>query len=292
MPGLMRTVLAFVVAVAASGCSPLRALDVGGADDATRVTTGISYGENARQKLDIYVPAGVDKPPVVVFFYGGSWTSGSRADYAFVGNALSSRGILAVVADYRLYPQVSYPDFVSDSARAVAWTLAHAGEYGGDTQRVFVAGHSAGAYNAAMVSLDARWLAAAGASPAQLAGWIGISGPYDFLPIQDKEVKPVFHFPDTPRGSQPIHHVGPGAPPALLLTRAEDGVVDPVRNTGELAAALHRAGVPVRERIFPGKGHFILVGAFSRLLRSADPVLDEVSGFVHGTPVRRQAARP
>jgi acetyl esterase/lipase len=273
-----------------AGCSPLRVLNGVVPDDASRTTFDIGYGEDTRQKLDIYAPPGVAHPPVVVFFYGGSWTSGSRRDYKFVGDALSSHGILAVVADYRVYPQAAYPGFVDDAARAVAWTLAHIAEYGGDPGRVFVAGHSAGAYNAAMVALDGRWLARYGSSPRRLAGWIGISGPYNFLPIQDETVKPVFHFPETPLDSQPINHVSADAPPTLLLTGDQDTVVDPVRNTGALAASLRRAGVPLQEQVYPGKGHAIMVGAFARPLRWTAPVLQRVADFVAGVAPARPAA--
>jgi acetyl esterase/lipase len=292
MRGFSRLMALIALAFSLGACSPLRVLNGVVPDDASRVTRDIAYGEDARQKLDIYAPPGVEHPPVVVFFYGGSWTNGSRADYKFVGDALASHGILAVLADYRVYPQVSYPDFVADSAQAVAWTFAHIPEYGGDSKRVFVAGHSAGAYNAAMVALDTRWLGRFGASPAQLAGWIGISGPYNFLPIQDEAVKLVFHFPGTSPDSQPIHHVTRGAPPALLLTGDDDKVVDPQMNTDELATALRGAGVPVQEHIYAGKGHAIMVGAFGRPLRWTVPVLDRVADFVNAPSAQRVAAHP
>lgn len=292
MRGFSRLTALLTLTAALAACSPLRVLNGVVPDGASRLSEGVAYGNDARQKLDIYAPPGVERPPVVVFFYGGSWTNGSRKDYKFVGDALNSRGILAVLPDYRVYPQVGYPGFVDDSAHAVAWTLGHIAEYGGDPTRVFVAGHSAGAYNAAMVALDARWLARFDARPAQLAGWIGISGPYNFLPIQDEAVKPVFHFPDTPADSQPIHHVTRAAPPALLLTGGDDKVVDPGINTGELAAALRAAGVPVTEKTYPGKGHAITVGAFARPLRWTAPVLDQVSDFVRSEPARPLAAHP
>ena len=118
---------------------------------------------------------------MVVFFYGGSWNSGSRDDYGFVGEALASRGIVVVIADYRLYPQVRYPAFLQDNAHAVAWTYQHIAEHGGDPHQLYVMGHSSGAYNASMLALDPRWLKAVNLSPTMLKGWIGLAGPYDFL---------------------------------------------------------------------------------------------------------------
>ncbi|WMD21515.1 alpha/beta hydrolase [Achromobacter seleniivolatilans] len=284
--------LACLIVLSLAACSPLTVLNGAVPDHASRVVSGVPYGQDARQQMDIYAPPGVEKPPVVVFFYGGSWQSGSRADYKFVGDALASRGIMAVIADYRLYPQVSYPDFVEDSARAVAWALHHIAEYGGDPGRVFVAGHSAGGYNAAMVALDARWLARFDASPAMLRGWIGMAGPYDFLPIVARSLKPVFHFPDTPPDSQPIAHVSANAPPALLMVGLADTTVDPARNTEGLAAALQAAHVPVTVVRYDRLGHALLAGALARPLRWRAPVLDDLAGFVLDRPasVRNQQA--
>lgn len=246
-----------------------------------RVVKNLSYGEDARQKLDIYIPVKMHSPPdVVVFFYGGNWNTGTRSQYGFVGKALASRGIMTVVADYRLSPQVAYPVFIEDSAQTVAWTLKHIGQYGGNTGRIFVAGHSAGAYNAAMVALDPRWLAKFGATPAQLKGWIGIAGPYDFLPIVEESIKPAFLFPNTPADSQPIRHVSAFAPPTLLISGTADTVVDPVRNSMRLATDLRNAQVSVQNITFEGIGHGMLVGAFAPLLRLYVPVLDDISNFV------------
>lgn len=285
--------LAGLAILAQTACSPITVLNALSGSPAT-VSSGIPYGDDARQKLDIYAPRGVASPPVVVFFYGGSWSGGSRGEYAFVGNALASRGIMAVIADYRVYPQVSYPAFVEDSARAVAWALRHVGGYGGNPRRLFVAGHSAGAYNAAMVALDPRWLAEFGAAPSMLRGWIGLAGPYDFLPIVDEDIKPVFHFPGTPPDSQPLMHAADAAagPPALLLAGSADTTVDPLRNSARLAAALRAARVDVVSDIYRNVGHAMLAGAFGHPLRWVAPVLDDVAGFVQHAPPYAVAPLP
>ena len=176
--------------------------------------------------------------------------------------------------------RVTYPDFVADTAQAVAWTLDHIGAYGGDAGRVFLAGHSAGGYNAAMVALDPRWLARFGHSPQQLKGWIGMAGPYEFLPIVSRTLRPIFHFPDTPPDSQPVVHAGADAPPTLLMAGTDDTLVDPVRNTRALADALRRAGARVEQVEYPGLGHQMLAGALARPLRWRAPVLDDLSRFV------------
>lgn len=252
--------------------------------DGAHAVQDIAYGPGERNKLDVYTPVKLHcAAPVVVFFYGGNWVRGRRDNYAFVGRALASRGIVAVVADYRLYPEVKYPDFLHDAAQAVAWTVRHAGRYGGDPKRVFVMGHSAGAYNAAMVALDARWLGREGVSPAQLRGWIGLAGPYDFIPIKNLTARPVFHFPNTPVESQPIVHVSRRAPPALLIAPEEDSLVNPRRNTGGLARSLREQGIPVTERYYGRVNHASLMASFATPARWLAPTLDLVEQFVAGS---------
>lgn len=264
------------------GCSPLKVLNAFTPGGTFNKTADLSYGNDLRNRLDVYTPIDTAaNAPVVVFFYGGSWNTGSRSDYSFVGEALASRGIVAVLADYRLYPQVHYQGFLDDSARAVGWAREHIGQYGGDPARLYVMGHSAGGYNAAMIALDPKWLAAVNMKPSMISGWIGLAGPYDFLPVENPDVKPVFFFPDSPPDSQPINHVSAESPPALLMAARDDTVVNPARNTGGMARRLREQGVSVRELYFPRPGHATLVAAFSRPMRGLAPVLDEVVNFIH-----------
>lgn len=270
-----------------TACSPLKMLNALTPDSTFDKTEGIAYGDDPRQKLDVYVPRHpLENAPVVVFFYGGSWNSGSRSDYSFVGEALASRGVVAVLADYRLYPQVRYPLFLEDGAKAVAWTHDHIHRFSGDPQRLYLMGHSSGAYNVAMLALDPGLLGAVGMSPHDLRGWIGLAGPYDFLPIQNPDVRPVFFWPDSPPQSQPINHVSRGAPPALLMASRDDDLVNPTRNTGGLARKLRQAGVPVQDFYFSRTGHATLVATLSRPMRGLAPVLDEVSAFIRATPTQ------
>ncbi|MCR8721695.1 alpha/beta hydrolase [Pseudomonas syringae] len=279
------TLMTGAVLVALSGCSPLKLLNTLNPSGPVDHVYGLAYGPDPRHTLDVYTPKSKpDNAPVVVFFYGGSWNSGSKTDYAFVGEALAARGMVVVIADYRLYPQVRYPSFLEDSAKALAWAYKHAKTYGGDPDRLYVMGHSAGAYNAAMLALDPRWLAREGLAPSILSGWIGLAGPYDFLPIENADVKPVFFFPNSPPDSQPINHVSASAPPALLMASNTDTLVNPKRNTGGLAQKLRAANVPVRDLYFSRTNHGTLVGAFAKLLSGLAPVVDEVDMFVKHTP--------
>lgn len=246
-------------------------------------TRDLAYGDGPRRRLDVYRPAALatdDKAPVVVFLYGGSWREGDKADYRFVADALTARGIVTVIADYRLFPEVGYPGFLDDSAAAVAWTFAEIGRFGGDPRRIFVAGHSAGAYNAAMVAFDPRWLRPFGLSPRQLRGFVGLAGPYNFLPIVDAGVKEVFHWPDTPPDSQPIAHVTRDSIPALLIAARKDTFVYPTKNTEPLAAKLKSLGVDVTVDLHDRVNHITLIGAMARPLRFLAPVEREFTDFV------------
>jgi acetyl esterase/lipase len=240
-------------------------------------TASAAYGPDPAQRVDIYRPATTQDAPVVLFFYGGSWQGGRRADYAFVGAALAERGMLAVVADYRRFPQVRFPDFVADGALALRWTRDHAADFGADPQRLFVAGHSAGAHIAALLATDAQYLQRVGLAPRDLRGAIGIAGPYDFLPITDPDLKPIFgREADWPR-SQPVNFVDGDEPPFLLLHGEDDKLVWP-RNSERLAARLRGAGIAVDYRPYPDLGHVRILGG----LRSAAfaPTLSDVEAFV------------
>ncbi|UJW80024.1 alpha/beta hydrolase [Hydrogenophaga sp. SL48] len=270
-------------------CSPLRVINALVPTGTHRFTADQAYGPDARQRLDVYQPdPPVADAPIVVFFYGGSWSSGRRQDYRFVGEALASRGIVTLVADYRLSPQVRYPVFVQDSALALRWAVDRAANLGASPQRVFAVGHSAGAYNAAMLALDPRWLGAVALAPERLAGWVGLAGPYDFLPIGVPEVRVAFEWPQTPADSQPLFHArrsGPGrVPRTLLLAARNDTLVDPRRNTQALASALGQRGIAVELELLEGVSHTTLIGAMAAPLRGLAPVLDRVSAFITRPP--------
>lgn len=276
-----RTGIAAAILTVLTACSPLGLLNATAPSTGYRRDAGIAYGALPRQKLDVYAPDGARGPlPVVVFFYGGAWQEGRREDYRFAGEALAARGFLAVVPDYRVYPEVRYPDFLRDGAAAVRWVREHARDHGGDPGRLFLMGHSAGAYNAAMLALDGRWLAEAGLDPkVALRGWIGLSGPYDFLPIRTPVIQTIFGPREQWPATQPVAYVSTGAPPALLVTGGADTRVLPA-NTERMAARLRDAGVSVKTYIYADMGHGRTVAALARPFRSDPPILEEIGRFV------------
>ncbi len=246
-----------------------------------QITRGVAYAPGPRGGVDIYRPSAARTPsPVVVFIYGGSWGSGRRGDYTFVGTALAGKGFVAVIPDYRVYPEVRWPSFLEDNARAVAWARDHAAEYGGDPHRLFVMGHSAGAYNAVELGVDRRWLAAVGMDPKRdLRGVIGLAGPYDFLPLDSDELKIIFGPPEGRAATQPINYVDGRNPPLFLATDTADTVVRP-GNTERMAAKVRAAGGSVETREYKGLSHELLVGAIATPLRLLAPVLRDVTDFI------------
>jgi acetyl esterase/lipase len=280
-----RHLIAAAVAATLGACSPLGALNgvnnlTPGDGGTAREATAIAYGADARQKLDVYTPAKAANAPVVVFFYGGSWNSGRRQDYAFAARALAAQGFVVVVPDYRLVPQVRFPAFVEDGAAAVAWTRANIGSYGGNAAAIGVAGHSAGAYIAAMVTLDPRWLAAAGA-PGAVKAAVGLAGPYDFLPfVPGGAADAALGGQPDASVTQPINFARANAPPMLLLNGADDSTVYP-RNAERLAAALQTAGATADKRIYPDIGHIGILLAISKPFRGKAPALADTADFLH-----------
>jgi acetyl esterase/lipase len=285
----MRLLLVFC-ALLLGACSPTAAFNrlalaqSGGVD----VVRGQAYGEHPRQRLDVYTPErGGAARPVLVFLYGGAWDSGDRATYGFAGAALASKGFVTVVPDYRLYPEVRYPAFLQDGAAAVRWARDHAREFGGDPERIVLMGHSAGAYNAAMLALDPSWLAAAGVEAGTVKAWAGLAGPYDFLPLDDEATIRTFgEAPDLP-ATQPVNFVSRDDPPAFLATGSDDERVAP-RHTVTLGARLRAAGAVADSRIYPGLGHVGIALALSAPFRRRAPVLDEATRFL----LQRSAVQP
>ncbi|HQR88634.1 MAG TPA: alpha/beta hydrolase, partial [Caulobacter sp.] len=262
-------------------CSPLSLFATFTPKDAARTPLrGSAYGPGPRQRLDVYAPPNAtDAQPVAIFFYGGSWDSGRRGDYAWAGRALAAQGFLTLVPDYRLYPEVVFPDFLDDGASAVRWAVDNAAALGGDPQRIVLIGHSAGAYNAAMLALDPRYLKAAGVERSVVRAFAGLSGPYDFLPLDGPITRRTFGAAGDLPATQPGLYAAAGSPAAFLASGDADTTVYP-RNTRKLAAALRQAGARVEERHYPGLDHADTVLALSRPFRGKTDLLSQMTAFL------------
>jgi acetyl esterase/lipase len=244
-----------------------------------RVHRALAFGSDPRQKLDVYVPDGLKGPaPVVLFFYGGGWQGGNRGDYLAFGQAFASAGMVAAVADYRLYPQVKYPGFVEDAAAALAFVRAHAADYGGDPGRIFLTGHSAGAYNAVMVASEPKFIAAHGGGLDWIRGVIGIAGPYNFLPMSDPVYVDMFHGTNN-TDCMPVHHVDGLRPPMLLISGSDDDTVG-LCNTNDMSERLRRFGSDVKVIFYKGVGHVGVILALVRGFRGIAPVRRDMLDFI------------
>lgn len=243
-----------------------------------KVGSDIAYADGPRHKLDVYAPeARGALAPVVFFIYGGGWSRGEKYEYQFVGQALASRGFVVVVADYRLYPEVAYPDFLYDSANALAWVEDNIAAYGGDPNRLYLAGHSAGAYNAVMLALDPSFLREYGVTM-PIHGVAALSGPFDFYPFEYNEVRDTFGKAPNPQGTQPINLVTAESPPMYLATGTTDPIVR-MQNTERFAQKLKDNGVWVTTRYYEGFGHMEPVLAMGAMWRWRMPVLDDMVAF-------------
>ena len=254
------------------------------------IDRAVSFDPEHGLALDVYRLPHSEHAPVLVFFYGGSWKSGKRQWYQFVGEALAKRGIVVIIPDYRQWPQVRLDGFMQDGARAVAWTHAHAGDYGGDSQQLFVMGHSAGAQIAALLATNDSWLAAQGMHARQLAGFIGLAGPYDFLPLTDPDYVDMFGpTHEAQLRSQPVNFVNGDEPPMLLMQGTTDKIVWP-KNTLSLAAAMRRENEPVEVKLYPDIGHFALLFSLSTPFRGKAPALNDTVDYINAQVKQRRLA--
>jgi acetyl esterase/lipase len=271
---MIRFFAALFALVFVSGCGGAQLLN-SVAVNPGKIERDIAYGTLPRQKLDVYSPKNMTpETPTLVFYHGGSWQFGSKDDYRFLGTAFAAQGIQTVVVNYRLHPDVIFPSFVEDGAKALAFTKSRIA----NGRPVFIAGHSAGAHIAAMIALDPRFLAAENTSICDAAkGLIGIAGPYDFTPI-DPEFKLIFPAEILP-STKPINFATNPTPPTLLLHGEADTTVIPGRSS-DMASAMRAAGNDVTLKLYPRVGHIYIVGAISPVVRRSAPTLADTVGFI------------
>lgn len=277
-----RAILPLLAGLALPACAALRP---GGLTEGAR---DVAYGPHPRQRMDIYVPSGGGsaRKPVVFFIYGGSWANGAKETYAFVGEALSARGFVTVIADYRLVPEVHFPVFIQDGALALRFVRDNIARFGGSPKAIHLMGHSAGAYNAMMLTLDRRYLAAVGMRAGDIRSTVGLSGPYDFLPLDIDVTKAAFGNARELAQTQPINFARRDAPPVLLVTGSADTTVLP-RNSERLALELRKAGArSISLKIYQGLGHTTTATALSTLLQWQAPILNDVVAFLQATSAR------
>lgn len=253
--------------------------------DGYRLYDGIAYGPAALNTLDVYVPVKESNDSsqpndTIVFFYGGCWGGCQTLEkhaYRFVAETLSKRGYNVVIPNYRRYPSVRFPDIIADAAASVEWVRAHIADYQGKPDRIILMGHSAGAHLAAMLTLNKAYLATN--THAVIKGFIGMAGPYDFLPFTKDYEHAVFAPPKAYPESQPINFVDGTEPPLLLLYGKDDDTVKP-RNIASLKQRVLEKNGTITTREYDGIGHVGLIAALSIPLRNRRPVLKDILWFL------------
>jgi len=264
-----------------AACSTLRLFSTFTPKDpgVRQIAKGVAYGPGARQAYDVYAPDGARDLPLIVFFYGGGWNSGSKEDYGWFGMALAAMGYVVAVPDYRVVPDVVYPTFLEDSAAAVKTIVARAPSYGANGAKLGLAGHSAGGYNAVMLALDARYLGTDAAGNSPVIACVGVSGPYDFYPFDVKESRDAFGQWPHPDETQPIHYAHKTNTRFLLLQSRTDTVVG-VHNAVNLDRKLEAAGTACTLKLYDGLSHADTAAAFSVPFRGKGTLYADTQAFL------------
>jgi acetyl esterase/lipase len=271
----MARVIAALLVLSLSACTSVGSslLNAVSGDDSVAERVDISYGPHPRMAYDLYTP---DAPtgPVLIYVHGGSWDEGTKDIYRFLGTGFAGDGLKVAIPNYRLAPEVVFPAFVEDIALAVREIRNSLGP----ERPVFLMGHSAGAQIASLIAYDPQYLAGVGLDQCDLAGFIGVSGPYDFLPIINPRYKDVFPA-DTRPQSQAINFAEGPKPPSLLLHGTADVIVHE-EDSILMAQALSDAGNVVELKLYDGNGHIDIISATSDLLRDDAPTHEDVMAFI------------
>ncbi len=277
----LQSVIIGLFVVVSSACSPVNLLNSMIPSEGYNIKADIAYGDLDRQQLDIYIPkSNSEKPlPVVLFYYGGGWDSGAKENYLFVAEAFTSKNYITVIPDYRVFPEVTFPEFMLDPVSAGKWVKQHIASYGGDPENIFVVGHSAGAHIGMMLNLNKDYLASVDLKPNQFRAYLGLAGPYDFLPLQSKRLKEIFGPEETRWKSQPINFVTGENQPTLLMVGLKDGTVWP-RNTINLANAISEKNGQVEVLKYPNYGHVDMVAKLAKPFRADSRLLTDMVQFM------------
>ncbi|WP_227691766.1 alpha/beta hydrolase [Psychrobacter immobilis] len=279
----------------AQALSPLAVVNGITSSGGVGVSKNILYGDEPLQDLDIYYPKALaqamqaqsatkdavinDSYPMVVFVHGGSWESGNKEQYAFVGQSLAQAGYVTAVINYRKAPEHVYPDYVEDAAQAIAWSFDNATSLHADPKRLAVVGHSAGAFNVVAAVANEDFLAPYGIKPKDIKAVIGIAGPYSY-DFRKFDSATAFAADATPDEVMPDRHIKGEQPPYLLLTAENDKIVY-ATNTIKMTKALKKAGVTVENGEIEGASHATSIGAMAPPLRWLNDVRAQVLTYLN-----------
>lgn len=257
------------------------------------VTKDLSYGDEPNQNLDIYYPKALAKAihnnhnpkadyPLVVFIHGGSWESGNKEQYAFVGRSLAKAGYVTAVINYRKAPEFIYPAFVKDTAQAIAWSYHNADKFYADANKVAVVGHSAGAFNAVAAVSNADFLQPYGLQPSDIKTVVGIAGPYsyDFRKFSSRSVFPKGATPEEVMPDSLLKAGSSGKQPSYLLMTAENDQVVHLSNTTKMEKALTQVGATVVTEEIKKANHATSIAAMSTSLTWVNSVRPQLISYL------------
>ncbi len=239
-------------------------------DSSVEATKGVTYVQGAdadanKHKLDIYVPKGKKDFAVLIFIHGGSWRSGGRSNYPALANRFAKEGLGVVVPSYRLMPGAAHPAQVDDAVAAVDWTIQNIAQYGGDSKRIYVSGHSAGGHLAAYAGLVQKFWP-------NLKGVLPLSGVYD--------VSQVGGFKDDGQNASPINHIQPGAPPFLVTYCQNDYPALPAQ-ARNFDVALKAKQIPSELVFIPNENH---ISEIVNVYKDDDPTARAILSFIKRHP--------
>ncbi|RUO26512.1 alpha/beta hydrolase [Aliidiomarina minuta] len=277
-PLLIATTSAFLLS-ACSGTSLLNSVVPSGSYN---VNDAIVYGEHNRQRMDIYLP---DEKPhkqqVMVFIYGGSWEQGDKSDFEFIGQAFARLGYITLIPNYRIYPEVEFPDFINDVAMALSTLPQHMPGGCPSGHEIIIMGHSAGAHSAALLAADPRYLKNNAASDVHISALIGLSGPYD-LPLNHERVRDKFTQVKGDEANA-IALAHENMPATLLIHGESDSVAEP-EHAHKFKAQLQQLEVPVTLHTYSRRRHVDLIASLASPLRFWTPAYNDIQQFLqeHG----------
>ncbi|PHS40869.1 MAG: hypothetical protein COA91_03315 [Robiginitomaculum sp.] len=265
-----------------AACSPVRFLNTITPSGSYKLAKDIAYGDGERQKLDIY-QSSKPKPgaPIVMFIHGGSWDTGSKNIYKFVGEAFASQGYTTVIPNYRLYPDVVYPKFINDTAAAIAYTAKRYPEQG-----LIVIGHSAGAYNAMMATVEPKYLQAQGVEVCRaIAGMVGLAGPYGAFPLKAERL--LIIFPDRHTADDaPVNLIKGPTPPIFMAIGDKDTTVSELHSTA-LQKLIRARGGKADYKMYPGLNHTDVVKVLSRYFDGDSELKGDILRFIEANSQKR-----
>jgi acetyl esterase/lipase len=254
--------------------------------DYPHLARDVAFHPEMEPRLDVYSPAEGEGHPVLVFVHGGSWKSYDKNLFAPVATRFLPEDMVVIIPDYTLHPDAGYEQMAHEVAAALSWTLDNVDQYGGDPQRVVVAGHSAGAHLAGLAIMDPRFLDAYGHSSDEICGYAGLSGVYNVQTEFDywlakgmtsQVMLDVMGGEQNFETASPVHYVRASLPPILIIHGDDDQTV-PIEIATDFYAALQAAGADSALTLYPGAGHSDYL--FAALTDESAPAVTDLLTFV------------